>query len=183
MDLGVGCRAVALLLVAMFAGLEVSKATVYKVGDSAGWTIIGNIDYKTWAASKTFHVGDVIIFEYNSQYHNVLQVTHKEYQACNSSAPIATYSTGNDSITITKRGHHLFLCGFTGHCQAGQKVDINVPRTPLSPTPSPSPSSPATIAPAAPPPSAAAPRYALMGLLGKLGLSMAVFAAFLSGFA
>ncbi|KAI7981491.1 hypothetical protein LOK49_Contig35G00012 [Camellia lanceoleosa] len=98
-----------------------------------------------------------------NKYHNVLQVTHKEYQACNSSAPIATYSTGNDSITTTKRSHHLFLCGFHGHCQARQKVDINVCRTPLSPTPS----SPSTIAPAAPPPSAASPRYDFMGLFGK----------------
>ncbi|KAL7210257.1 hypothetical protein ACSBR1_031759 [Camellia fascicularis] len=97
MVLGVRCRAVALLLVAMFAGLEVSMAAVYKVGDSAGWTIIGNIDYKAWAASKTFHVGDVIIFEYNSQYHDVLQVTHKEYQAC---------ITTNRHLQHGKRLHH-----------------------------------------------------------------------------
>jgi hypothetical protein len=33
---------------------------VYKVGDSAGWTASGNIDYKQWSATKTFQVGDVI---------------------------------------------------------------------------------------------------------------------------
>ncbi|GMN46647.1 hypothetical protein TIFTF001_015830 [Ficus carica] len=33
---------------------------VYKVGDSAGWTTIGNVDYKLWSATKTFKVGDVI---------------------------------------------------------------------------------------------------------------------------
>uniref|UniRef100_A0A803LUT3 Phytocyanin domain-containing protein n=1 Tax=Chenopodium quinoa TaxID=63459 RepID=A0A803LUT3_CHEQI len=33
-----------------------SLATVYTVGDSSGWTI--GVDYGTWAASKTFVVGD-----------------------------------------------------------------------------------------------------------------------------
>lgn len=50
--------AVAAALMAVM--LQVSNATVYKVGDSAGWTTIANINYKEWAATKTFHVGDVI---------------------------------------------------------------------------------------------------------------------------
>ncbi|MBA0696465.1 hypothetical protein Goari_003015 [Gossypium aridum] len=48
------------LLILMPALLRLSLAAVYKVGDSAGWTTIGNIDYKQWAATKTFQVGDVI---------------------------------------------------------------------------------------------------------------------------
>lgn len=49
-----------LQLVVMAVLLQVSHAADYKVGDSAGWTIIGNIDYKQWAATKTFQVGDII---------------------------------------------------------------------------------------------------------------------------
>lgn len=52
-------RAVALLTV-MTLMLELIHAAVYKVGDSAGWTASGNIDYKQWSATKTFQVGDVI---------------------------------------------------------------------------------------------------------------------------
>ena len=48
------------LLVVMAALLQLCHAAVYKVGDSAGWTTIGNIDYKQWAATKTFQVGDII---------------------------------------------------------------------------------------------------------------------------
>ncbi|KAI8004842.1 hypothetical protein LOK49_LG08G03008 [Camellia lanceoleosa] len=136
MVLGVGCRAVALLLVAMFAGLEVSMAAVYKVGDSAGWTIIGNIDYKAWAASKTFHVGDVIS-KFTLSCSLFCFIWHRHQISWSK-------LLGFKILAIVE------LCGKT---------------------------------PAAPPPSAAAPRYALMGLLGKLGLSMAVFSAFLSGFA
>ncbi|XP_054805889.1 mavicyanin [Prosopis cineraria] len=130
---------VALLMVVAMAALEVSYGAVYKVGDSAGWTTIGNINYKKWSATKNFQVGDTIIFEYNSQFHNVMRVTHEMYKSCNASSPLATFSTGKDSIVIQNHGHHFFFCGVPGHCQAGQKVDINVPKvsaTSEAPTPS-----------------------------------------------
>ncbi|XP_057489150.1 mavicyanin-like [Actinidia eriantha] len=172
----------ALALVTIFGTLLVSKsmAVVYKVGDSTGWTTIGNFDYKQWAATKTFQIGDVILFQYSPQFHNVMQVTHPDYQSCNASNPIATHTTGNDSITITNYGHHFFLCGVPGHCQSGQKVDINVLRAALVPTPSvsPTPTPDATVP--ATPPSGAATLDAMAGLLRKLGFSMAVFAAFVS---
>ncbi|KAB2009454.1 hypothetical protein ES319_D10G167500v1 [Gossypium barbadense] len=57
------------LLILMPALLRLSLAAVYKVGDSAGWTTIGNIDYKQWAATKTFQVGDVIRSPVTIAYH------------------------------------------------------------------------------------------------------------------
>ncbi|OMP03742.1 Plastocyanin-like protein [Corchorus olitorius] len=179
-----GCsqRVVALVFLMAMA----AHAAVYKVGDSAGWTTIGNVDYKQWSATKTFQVGDVIIFEYNAQFHNVMQVTHPMYKACNATAPLATYTTGNDSITITRKGHHFFFCGVPGHCQAGQKVDINVLRTSeTAPIPSPSevspPSVPAVGVPA-PSSNSGISLKASMGSFSKLGLAMAAFAVFVSGF-
>ncbi|KAL0388624.1 UNVERIFIED_CONTAM: hypothetical protein Sradi_2744200 [Sesamum radiatum] len=57
-----GKRAVATVLVClMFAStIQLSAGAVYKVGDSAGWTTIGNVDYNLWAATKTFQVNDII---------------------------------------------------------------------------------------------------------------------------
>lgn len=49
-----------LLLCFISASFELSTGAVYKVGDSAGWTIIGNVDYNSWAATKTFRAGDII---------------------------------------------------------------------------------------------------------------------------
>ncbi|KAK9725478.1 hypothetical protein RND81_05G146500 [Saponaria officinalis] len=139
-----------------------SYAVVYKVGEAAGWTTIGNVDYKDWAATKTFRIGDVISFQYNPQFHNVMQVNHAGYKACNASSPIATHTTGNDTITVTKHGHYFFLCGVPGHCQSGQKVDIHILKT-VSSTIAPSPSiasSPANAAAtAAPGPSNSAPSW------------------------
>ncbi|XP_021912705.1 mavicyanin-like [Carica papaya] len=114
------------VLVMVMVMFQLSHATIYKVGDSVGWTITGNVDYKQWAATKNFQVGDIIIFEYDSRLHDVNRVNHAMYRACNISAPFATFTTGNDLINITTRGHHYFLCGVPGHCQLGLKVDINV---------------------------------------------------------
>ncbi|XWS54001.1 hypothetical protein CRYUN_Cryun10bG0050200 [Craigia yunnanensis] len=174
------------LLVVMAALLQLCNAAVYKVGDSAGWTTIGNIDYKQWAATKTFQVGDIILFEYDAQFHNVMRVTHPMYKACNVSAPLATYTTGNDSINITTKGHHYFFCGVPGHCQAGQKVDINVLRTSeTSPAQAPfglTPPSVPSVGVPAPSPSNAISLKALKWSFSKLGLAMAAFAVFVSGF-
>ena len=133
-----------------------------------------------------FSIDFVSGFEYNAQFHNVMRVTHAMYKTCNTSAPMATYTTGNDSITITTRGHHFFFCGVPGHCQSGQKVDINVPRnissTALSPsaliTPK-SPSAPSVLAPS--PSKAAPPLNTLNGGFGMLGFAMAFLALFASG--
>ncbi|KMS95392.1 hypothetical protein BVRB_008710 [Beta vulgaris subsp. vulgaris] len=162
-----------------------ANAAVYKVGDSAGWTTIGNVDYKKWAATKTFSLSDVIVFQYNPQFHNVMQVNHAAYKECNASSPIATHTTGNDTITVTRHGHYFFLCGVPGHCQAGQKVDIHVPRTTTSLAPSPSvsvassPANPVASA-VAPGPSSAAPTVTpLDPLKGLLSITAAAFLAFL----
>ncbi|KAL8223945.1 hypothetical protein R6Q57_019420 [Mikania cordata] len=136
--------------------METAIGAVYAVGDSAGWTIIGNVDYKGWAATKTFEVGDTIVFTYNKQFHNVMQVKHADYRSCNVSAPIATHSTGNDSIIIKSYGHHFYLCAFPGHCQAGQKLDINVERLAQSPSASDTPSSTSLPSPSTSPTSAMA---------------------------
>lgn len=36
----------------------VCNCSVYKIGDSAGWAVIGNMDYNKWASPKSFQVGD-----------------------------------------------------------------------------------------------------------------------------
>ncbi|XP_051141934.1 mavicyanin-like isoform X2 [Andrographis paniculata] len=106
----------------------ITQGSVYRVGDSPGWTIIGNVDYHSWSSSKTFRVGDTLIFEYDPRFHNVLEVSRSDYHSCDSTAPIANYTSGNDTIVVRWPGHYYYVCGFVGHCQAGQKVDIRVPK-------------------------------------------------------
>lgn len=48
-------------MILVFAVLfGVSMAEWYKVGDEAGWTNKGHVDYDAWAKSKIFRVGDTI---------------------------------------------------------------------------------------------------------------------------
>ncbi|KAK4357190.1 hypothetical protein RND71_022800 [Anisodus tanguticus] len=174
------------LILASF--MQLSFGTMYKVGGSAGWTRIGNVDYKQWAANKTFVVGDVIVnieecCDSIQVQPTILQcdASDAEYQSCNASAPIATHTTGNDSITVTTHGHHFFLCGVPGHCQAGQKVYINVLRASSSASPSQSPSSSSPIPAVAVP--APSPSHASYWIPSKIGLLMAVCLVFLVNFA
>ncbi|KAL6500480.1 hypothetical protein OROHE_025846 [Orobanche hederae] len=102
------------------------KASIYKVGDYDGWDIMGDVVYNQWALSKIFKVGDTIVFEYDPEFHSVLQVSQSDFHSCNTAAPISTYTTGNDSIVINNSGHYYYICGVMGHCEAGQKVGITV---------------------------------------------------------
>lgn len=84
------------------------------------------------------------VFEYDPKKYNVIRVTHESFQRCNTTTPQAIYATGNDSIPIKGTGHLYFICGFPGHCQSGQKIDIRVsgssrPTTAPAPAPAPSP--------------------------------------------
>ncbi|KAF6156236.1 hypothetical protein GIB67_030239 [Kingdonia uniflora] len=106
------------------ACISVSMAAVYKVGDTDGWTAMGNPDYVKWASSKTFAIGDTIVFEYNPQWHDVVQVSEDDFESCKATSPIETYKTGNDSITIKTDDNHYYICGIPGHCEKGQKVAI-----------------------------------------------------------
>ncbi|XP_072986168.1 mavicyanin-like [Typha latifolia] len=139
---------VAIMAVVVLGLVRASAGAVYKVGDASGWTIVGNVNYSTWASTKSFHLGDVIHFEYNKMFHNVMEVSKNDFKACAATSPIATYTTGNDSIVIKRGGHHFFICGVPGHCSIGQKVDIRVPKRTSSAAPS--------IAPAASAPSTSA---------------------------
>ncbi|CAL5062092.1 unnamed protein product [Urochloa decumbens] len=126
---------------------------------------------------RCFHV-----FTYNKQYHNVMAVSKADYKNCVANKPIATWSTGNDSVVLNTTGHHYFICGFTGHCAAGQKVDIRVASSAASsPAPAPAPSgggsNPSGGATAAPSPH---PNAAPKALLAVSSVAATVAASLLS---
>ena len=94
----------------------------------------------------------VAVFTYNKQFHNVVAVSKADYKNCDASKPIATWSTGNDSVVLKTAGHHYFLCGFPGHCAAGQKVDIRIATSSDAPSAAPTPEPSAGGATTAPAP-------------------------------
>ncbi|KAK7856780.1 uclacyanin 1 [Quercus suber] len=129
----------AMVLLSVMTLIEVSFAVVYTVGESQGWTT--HVDYKSWAANKTFHVGDIINFQYNAKDNDVIEVSREDFHACNLRSPLAFFSTGRDMIKMSYPRHYYYVCTSPGHCLDGQKVDIRVLKIPKStpPTPSPTP--------------------------------------------
>ncbi|KAI3910298.1 hypothetical protein MKW92_012953 [Papaver armeniacum] len=161
-----------------------SMAEVYKVGDDNGWTTQNMPDYKRWSASKTFKIGDSIVFEYSPKDNNVVQVmSYDDYKKCNGSSPLKTFTSGKDTIPIKHKEHLFFISGFPDNCQKGQKVDIRVLDTSVVPIP-PLAQRPSSSAPA-PSPSvsvpAPSPNSAMSiskGITGKFGfVILAVVAA------
>ncbi|BFG40118.1 hypothetical protein CerSpe_263920 [Prunus speciosa] len=149
---------------------SVGAATTYQVGDGLGWTIPPAGAYATWALNKTFTVGDVLVFTFSNGIHDVAEVTKANYDSCTATAPISLVTNSPANLTLNTSGEHYYICTFSGHCTAGQKLSINVTGTSSpapapstsSPPPSPSPSPPAAVpAPApstsSPPPPAAVP--------------------------
>lgn len=61
-----------IVMVIFMGAMQISYAALYKVGDSAGWTTLGNIDYRKWSATKNFQVGD-IISKFSLHLHAFLQ--------------------------------------------------------------------------------------------------------------
>lgn len=117
------------LMALLLAVSRISMGVLHKIGDSAGWAVIGNPNfYGKWASARVFQLGDTILFEYDPKAHSVLEVSRSKFHGCDTTSPLTTYSTGNDTVKLKNAGHFYYICGFPGHCQAGQKVDIRVPK-------------------------------------------------------
>ncbi|KAJ4824125.1 hypothetical protein Tsubulata_038787 [Turnera subulata] len=136
---------VSLLVMLLVIALSplVCSATLYNVGDSGDWRL--GIDYNQWACSKSFHVGDTIVFKFNPQIYNVVQVSKQDYESCNASSPINIYITGHDYITLQSAVDSYFLSGFPGQCHGGLKLKVHISVESSSPTP------PTTMTPPSPP--------------------------------
>ncbi|CAL9101666.1 stellacyanin-like [Musa acuminata AAA Group] len=111
-----------LALIVLSLGLS-AEATVFTVGDSAGWDI--SADLASWVANKVFYVGDALMFEY-STYHTVNEVDSAGYESCNFATPRLTGSNGNTTVPLTSPGERYFVCGVTLHCLGGMKLHVNV---------------------------------------------------------
>ncbi|PKI45581.1 hypothetical protein CRG98_033897 [Punica granatum] len=98
-----------------------SMATVYTVGDTAGWAM--GTDYTTWTKGKTFAVGDSLAFNYGGG-HTVDEVSQSDYSSCTTGNSISSDSSGSTTIPLKTAGTHYFICGSMGHCAGGMKLAV-----------------------------------------------------------
>lgn len=99
----------------------------------------------------------LIVFNFTENQHDVAEVTNSAYDACNGTNPIFRQTSSPANITLQTVGEHYYICTFSGHCNAGQKLAINVSRASSSaPVPAPAlapqPSSPSPSSSLAPTP-------------------------------
>ncbi|XP_073015900.1 blue copper protein-like isoform X2 [Primulina eburnea] len=136
---------------------------VYTVGDEMGWDIPrdASVSYVNWASGKTFSVGDILVFNFVTNQHDLVQVTRASYDACDDDNEIGSIiTTGPANVTLITTGDHYYICTFGRHCEAGQKLAITVgsstPGIANPPTTAP-PTTPATPSPASSLPDPCAP--------------------------
>ncbi|KAL1565046.1 cucumber peeling cupredoxin-like [Salvia divinorum] len=172
-----------IMIYSAFIGLVVNIAAaqnIHIVGDNMGWGIptSTSVSYSNWASGKTFMVGDILVFNFMTNEHDVVQVPKASYDDCTEDNAIGNViTTGPANITLDTAGERYYICSIGGHCGAGQKLSIIVvssstggptppmttpsPATPTTPSPAtpttPSPTTPTTPSPATPQPDACAP--------------------------
>ncbi|KAK1362887.1 NtEPc [Heracleum sosnowskyi] len=133
-----GCFVIPIVIV---VGTTVSYASAveeFKVGDVEGWRqpdINHTEIYTLWAATKRFHVGDLLRFEYRND--SVVVVDKRAYYHCNVTSPSSVFTDGNTTINLDNVGPMYFISGNNEHCQNGQRLAVEVmPLLPQSPPPS-----------------------------------------------
>ncbi|KAL1221544.1 Early nodulin-like protein 11 [Cardamine amara subsp. amara] len=164
--------------------------TIAVGGSSDAWKVPESPNtLNHWAGTVRFHVGDTLLFKYDSKVDSVLQVTKENYESCKTEKHLKEYKDGDTKVHLNVSGPYFFISGANGNCGKGEKVSIVVQSThhkpgPVStpPTPSPKPSTtPTTPAvpknPAAPAP---APNTAV-GLVAGNGIFWASVLAAIIG--
>ncbi|KAL6578650.1 hypothetical protein OROMI_008866 [Orobanche minor] len=107
----------AILLLSLLLQCGPARSANYLVGDSAGW----DFNVAGWENGKSFKAGDTLVFNYDSNVHNVVVVNKSSFDSCSVPSNAKTYVSGNDQLILTK-GANYFICGIPQHCQAGMKI-------------------------------------------------------------
>uniref|UniRef100_A0A6N2M3T0 Phytocyanin domain-containing protein n=1 Tax=Salix viminalis TaxID=40686 RepID=A0A6N2M3T0_SALVM len=77
---------------AIIATLEATSGLKYTVGDSV-WSIPPQPDsYTNWSFSHTFYIGDVLVFDFDYEFFNVMQVSRLDYESCAALSPIRIFT-------------------------------------------------------------------------------------------
>ncbi|KAF8409473.1 hypothetical protein HHK36_005549 [Tetracentron sinense] len=126
-----------LVISAMAANLTVG-------GSNGAWDTTTNL--QAWATSQTFSSGDNLIFQYTPN-HSVLEVTKADYDSCQMGNPLQIYMGGTTIVPLSSPGKRYFICGTSGHCTQGMKLEVDIIAASAPP-----PASPVAPPPTSPPP-------------------------------
>ena len=105
--------------------------SVYTVGDDFGWRVPASPGfYNEWASKRSFTVGDALLFNFTTGWHDVTEVSKEGYDKCKPRDSDNHIKDGPATIPLTNAGgYHYFICSFKGHCLSGQKLAIHLAPT------------------------------------------------------
>ncbi|XAR65723.1 hypothetical protein NMG60_11009924 [Bertholletia excelsa] len=100
------------------------------VGDDRGWDL--SSDVTSWLSGRKFSVGDIIWFAYSAAQENLVELgTKEEYDACNVSNPVRTYTNGLDRVPLDREEIRYFASGTPESCKKGLKMHVEVKPWPM----------------------------------------------------
>ncbi|KAF8397996.1 hypothetical protein HHK36_016922 [Tetracentron sinense] len=115
--------------------LSCSFGLQHKVGDSV-WSIPATPDfYSNWSANRFFQVDDTLVFEFQSEFHNVMQVSRREYDNCTAENPFRDFWVGPAIVPLIQEGVSYFICSIANYCFLGQKLSVAVHHRSSTPSP------------------------------------------------
>ncbi|KAB5539122.1 hypothetical protein DKX38_016655 [Salix brachista] len=158
------CMKILSAAAAIIATLEATSGLRYTVGDSV-WSIPPQPDsYTNWSFSHTFYIGDVLVFDFDYEFFNVMQVSRLDYESCTALNPIRIFTRSPALAILFHEGVNHYICNISNYCDLGLKFSVLVHKfsysTGRSPAPSPLPSLPPSSPPASSPYSAPEPSRA-----------------------
>ena len=119
MSQGRGSAVVAAAAAVLCLMVVTAEAATYTVGGAGGWTF----NSVSWPKGKRFRAGDILVFNYSPQAHNVVSVNKAGYDSCTAQAGARVFSSGKDQIKLVK-GQNFFICSLPGHCGSGMKIAV-----------------------------------------------------------
>ncbi|KEH30268.1 putative cupredoxin [Medicago truncatula] len=137
---------ISILFIVVFAAsmLRSTEAIDHIVGSRNGWIIPvdGHSFYSDWASNITFKENDVLVFNFVTGRHTVVELNQTYFENCNVNQNIQFLDTSPSPVrfTLNRTGVFYFTCSIPGHCASGQKLIVNVSAS--SPALSQGPSSP-----------------------------------------
>ncbi|XP_022931314.1 stellacyanin-like [Cucurbita moschata] len=115
-----------IMTIMMMMGSSVNAFT-HIVGASHGWRVPDNVTfYDEWAKPRTFGVGDKLVFPYRPGANNIVAVKKADYEVCGEENVINMYYLGPTILNLTEAGDYYYFDGIGKHCEAGQKLHVQV---------------------------------------------------------
>ncbi|XP_044468833.1 lamin-like protein [Mangifera indica] len=120
-----------LVVMAVTLRCVVGSSNLHRVGDKMGWA--PNVNFSEWSSRERFFTGDWLLFNFDKNMYNVLEVNKTSYNGCNDQNFITNITKGGrDVYQLQEPRPYYFLSG-RGFCWGGMKLAVMVQNpTPVS---------------------------------------------------